>query len=614
MEAADVDILVARPRGQRPLRVGRAAAVDRRRRARSAPAACSCARPATIHLLSTWDEGVPDDIPHEHLYGITFNSMNFVSVLQGIDGAATPRTVATDALTPLFAQLLPMAFPVAELVDGEPLLRRARRIKTPEEVDAIRAAVARRRARAGRRGGRARARRHRAQLTGVFMEAMAAAGVTTPVDAGRRLDHLAQHPWHRADRDAPVSAGDLVAFDAGVDRRRLHRRARSDRGVGSTATRPASATVRRRWDELWDRLLDACRPGRAAERPARRVRRGGRARCRRCRSPAAWPRLRPAARDATRCRATAAEQRLEPGMVFVADRLRLADEGVGARATAQEPVLITADRARAAVAATRSGTPSAQEPARDRGRRPRRRSSSTRRTRATRIATITINRPDQLNSPTIGARRRYADLLLQGEHRRRREGPRHPRRRRPPRHRRRPRRADGKRRPATALREEFGLDDDDDVTMPAPPQLPARRHAAHWYANPRAGCRSLQEFKKISILEVKGYCYGWHFYQAGDADLVISSDDALFGHPAFRYVGYAPRMWQWAMTMGLRKFQEMVFTGRPFTADEMYECNFVNSVVPRDELEAEVAEVRAGLRPDPADRHRLHAEGRSSRS
>jgi enoyl-CoA hydratase/carnithine racemase len=47
-------------------------------------------------------------------------------------------------------------------------------------------------------------------------------------------------------------------------------------------------------------------------------------------------------------------------------------------------------------------------------------------------------------------------------------------------------------------------------------------------------------------------------------------------------------MWQWAMMMGLRKFQEMVFTGRPFTAEQMYDCNFVNSVVPRDELEGEV--------------------------
>jgi enoyl-CoA hydratase/carnithine racemase len=100
--------------------------------------------------------------------------------------------------------------------------------------------------------------------------------------------------------------------------------------------------------------------------------------------------------------------------------------------------------------------------------------------------------------------------------------------------------------------------------------------------------RDLQDFKKISIVEVKGYCYGWHFYLAGDADLVIASDDALFGHAAFRYVGWAARMWQWAQMMGLRRFEEMVFTGRPFTAREMYDCGFVNSVVPRDRLEAEV--------------------------
>lgn len=48
-------------------------------------------------------------------------------------------------------------------------------------------------------------------------------------------------------------------------------------------------------------------------------------------------------------------------------------------------------------------------------------------------------------------------------------------------------------------------------------------------------------------------------------------------------------MWWWAQTMGIRKFQEMVFTGRAFTAAEMYDCNFLNSVVPRDELEAEVS-------------------------
>ena len=83
---------------------------------------------------------------------------------------------------------------------------------------------------------------------------------------------------------------------------------------------------------------------------------------------------------------------------------------------------------------------------------------------------------------------------------------------------------------------------------------------------------------------------------------MIASDDALFGHPAFRYVGWGPRMWAWAMTMGIRKFQEMVFTGRPFTAKEMYDCNFVNSVVPREDLEAEVGKyAMACARSRPTD-------------
>ena len=206
----------------------------------------------------------------------------------------------------------------------------------------------------------------------------------------------------------------------------------------------------------------------------------------------------------------------------------------------------------------------------------------------TKIATITIDRPDRLNAPTIGARRRYAECLFRanidddvkvlvirgiGDHLG--SG------------------ADldelmSKRKGTQALEEEFGFSEEDDISYPSVRSYRGSASLVYWYADSRSGCRTLQDFKKISILEVKGYCYGWHFYQAADADLVISSDDALFGHPAFRYVGYAPRMWQWAMVMGLRKFQEMVFTGRPFSAQEMYECDFVNSVVPRDELEAEV--------------------------
>ncbi|CAN5346962.1 enoyl-CoA hydratase/isomerase family protein [soil metagenome] len=209
----------------------------------------------------------------------------------------------------------------------------------------------------------------------------------------------------------------------------------------------------------------------------------------------------------------------------------------------------------------------------------------------TKIATVTFNRPEFLNAPTSLARLRYADLLraasvdndvkvvvIRGV---------------------------GDNLGSGADLPEFmeGVDDPDkrlaemklqdpslgEINYPPKGTFRNGSTISSWYANAQAGNRPLQELKKISIVEAKGYCYGWHFYQCADADLVISSDDALFGHPSFRYYGWGPRMWTWVQMMGLRKFQEMVFTGRPFTAADMEKCNFLNKVVTRDELEAEVA-------------------------
>lgn len=207
----------------------------------------------------------------------------------------------------------------------------------------------------------------------------------------------------------------------------------------------------------------------------------------------------------------------------------------------------------------------------------------------TRIATITLDRPDALNAPTIAARQRFADLVMRanvddevkvliirgvGDHL-----------------------GSGADLPEMAgmfngdpdysVLPEFRIAEDEGVKYPPKGSFRYLANITNLYANSNAGLRSLQDFKKISIVECKGYCYGWHFYQCADADIIVSSDDALFGHSAFRYVGWAARMWQWTLMMGIRPFMEMVFTGRPFTAKEMKELHFVNSVVPRDHLEAE---------------------------
>jgi enoyl-CoA hydratase/carnithine racemase len=208
---------------------------------------------------------------------------------------------------------------------------------------------------------------------------------------------------------------------------------------------------------------------------------------------------------------------------------------------------------------------------------------------ANRIAYLTFDRPESLNSTSVGMRQVYADLVLQaniddevkvlvirgeGDHfggggdlseqsDMLSEGD-----------------------EDVSLLHEFGIND---PIVKYPPKNSFRflHGLTDHYAKARAGNRPLQEFKKISIVEAKGYCYGWHFYQAADADLLVCSDDTLFGHPSFRYAGWGPRLWTWVETIGLRKFQEMLFTGRPFTAKEMDACNFVNSIVSRDQLEQE---------------------------
>jgi Xaa-Pro dipeptidase len=95
-----------------------------------------------IHLNSSWDEGIPEEIGHDHLYGLAWNPMTLIEVLKQIDGAAAAQRVGTDAMSPSFAQLLPMAFPHADFVDGESAMKAARRIKTADELRVLRGALA----------------------------------------------------------------------------------------------------------------------------------------------------------------------------------------------------------------------------------------------------------------------------------------------------------------------------------------------------------------------------------------------------------------------------------------------------------------------------------------
>ncbi|MCV7399944.1 aminopeptidase P family protein [Mycobacterium fragae] len=293
-----------------------------------------------IHLLSTWDEGIPDDIPHENLYGIAWNPMNTISVLQGIDGAATAKRVGTDALSPGFAQLLPMAFPNAELVDGELAMRAARRIKTAEEVSALREAI--RVAEAGLAAAVAELRPGTSEkaLAGVLLEAMTAGGVSTPSTQDAAWVTSRDHPWRRASADGRVQPGDLVAFSAGVLAGGYTGEVGRTWPVGDPRKTEAAVDLYRRWDTLWQQLYEVCRPGAPATDLLAAYQAAGES----------LPPM-PVARGlglgfdppvvSQHLPATASEERLDAGMVLAVTGY-VWERGVGA-VFGREAVLITAD-------------------------------------------------------------------------------------------------------------------------------------------------------------------------------------------------------------------------------------------------------------------------------
>ncbi|WP_280416256.1 M24 family metallopeptidase [Nocardia carnea] len=223
------------------------------------PVALLMRQTGAVHLHSTWDEGIPEDIPHENLYETMWDPRNLIAVLRDIDGAATARRVGTDALSPAFAQLLPVAFPNAEIVDGELAFRAARRIKTAAEIETMRAGL--RVAEQGLAAALAQLAPGVTEqgLAGVLLEACAAGGVSTPATQDAAWVTARDHPWRRASADRRVQEGDLVAFSSGV---------LGDGYIGEVgrtwpagSVTPAVEKLYGRWNRLWEKLLQACRPG-----------------------------------------------------------------------------------------------------------------------------------------------------------------------------------------------------------------------------------------------------------------------------------------------------------------------------------------------------------------
>jgi enoyl-CoA hydratase len=100
---------------------------------------------------------------------------------------------------------------------------------------------------------------------------------------------------------------------------------------------------------------------------------------------------------------------------------------------------------------------------------------------------------------------------------------------------------------------------------------------------------SIWRTPKPVIAQVHGWCVGGGSDLALCADLIIASDDAQIGTPYSRIWGcYLSGMWLYRL--GLTKAKEHALTGRPLSGREAAEIELINRAVPFDALEATVAE------------------------
>ena len=100
---------------------------------------------------------------------------------------------------------------------------------------------------------------------------------------------------------------------------------------------------------------------------------------------------------------------------------------------------------------------------------------------------------------------------------------------------------------------------------------------------------SLWRSPKPVIAQVHGWCVGGGSDMALCADLVIASEDAQIGTPYSRMWGcYLTGMWLYRL--GLTRAKEFALTGKPLSGAEAAAAGLINAAVPFERLEDEVRE------------------------
>lgn len=261
MATHDLDVLVL----GRPAEVTFASGARQLWTAGSRPFGPACvvvASTGRTHLLAVSDHGVPPEVAHDDLFGLSWNPVNLVASLAAIGGLAAARRVGTTSSSPGFSRLVAAVAPDAEVVDGGPALEQARSPKSPEEVARIVAATAIAEAGLTAMVDALVPGVTERQLLATYLERIAAVGAPTPPTEGVVCATPRTGPVDRRSiaTDAPIEAGQLVVLDPGGFHRGYEGGVGRTLVVGDEVT-AAQRDLARRSRESLDAVIATCRPG-----------------------------------------------------------------------------------------------------------------------------------------------------------------------------------------------------------------------------------------------------------------------------------------------------------------------------------------------------------------
>jgi Xaa-Pro aminopeptidase len=216
-----------------------------------------------VHLLSfsASYEGIPEELQPDDIYAVTWNPMNLVDHIRGMQETAHARRVGVDGLSPLFEGLLALAFPDGDIVGIQPELLDLRRVKLPAEIDCLRIAAATAEASIVAAVSRLAPGVTGKQLQAAYLARMCELGTSQFAQQGTFNTIRSDGSYATATADEPIPANSAVVLGGGVLWSGYEGSLARTWWCGPDEPPKALRSLAADWQRAYERVREACRPG-----------------------------------------------------------------------------------------------------------------------------------------------------------------------------------------------------------------------------------------------------------------------------------------------------------------------------------------------------------------